>query len=395
MLSTLAVKNKSRILLVVLDGLGGIAREKDTELEEAYTPHLDRLAEESSCGLMDPVFPGITPGSGPAHLALFGYDPLKYDVGRGVLSALGIDFPLQKGDVAARVNFATMDKEGRIVDRRAGRIPTELNQKLCDKLNERIKIPGVEIFFTPEKEHRASLVIRGKDLSEKISDTDPQKEGLPPLPPRPLEEKATKTAEIVGEIIRQVKEVLAGEERANMVLLRGFSSLPEIPSFSQLYKMRSACIAVYPMYRGVARLAGMEILKCGETLKEEIQTLRRNFQDYDFFFLHYKPTDSAGEDGARERKIKFIEEFDRNLPSILSLEPDVLCITGDHSTPSPLRSHSWHPVPVLIYARTAFRDRVKNFSETECIHGILGKFPSLYLMSLLLAHAGRLKKFGA
>ncbi|MCD6522056.1 2,3-bisphosphoglycerate-independent phosphoglycerate mutase [Candidatus Calescamantes bacterium] len=394
-LKGLTQKNEKKIVLVVVDGLGGIPGPEGTELELAHTPNLDQVAKEGACGLMDPVFPGITPGSGPGHFALFGYDPVKYQVGRGVLSALGIDFPLKPGDVAARVNFATVNEKGVVIDRRAGRIPTELNRELCEELEKKIDIPGIEVFIRTEREHRACLVLRGEELRSEVSDTDPQKEGFPPLEPKPLVPEAERTVSILKEFLKQARDILSSKKPANMLLLRGFSSLPKMPSFGEVYKLTPACIAVYPMYKGLARLVGMEILKTGETIEDEINTLKENYGNFDFFFLHYKATDSAGEDGNSEKKIKAIETLDKNLPPILALEPDVLCITADHSTPTQLKAHSWHPVPVVIRAKTCFRDNVQRFSEWDCLHGILGKFPALYLMPLLLAHALKLKKFGA
>jgi len=395
LLKTLSVKNSSRIVLLVMDGVGGIQVGGETELEKACTPNLDRVAAEGVCGLMDPVFPGITPGSGPGHISLFGYDPVKHQVGRGILGALGIGFHLEKGDVAARINFATIDEKGLVTDRRAGRIPTELNQELCRELEEKIKIKGVKTFVRTVKEHRAVLVIRGEGLSGEIKDTDPQKEGLPPLDPEPMSQKAESTASLVREFIAQAKNILASRHPANMVLLRGFSQLPHIPSFQEIYQLNPACIAGYPMYKGVARLVGMEILSTGSSLKDEIETLKKNFNLYDFFFIHIKPTDSAGEDGDFERKVKVIEEVDALIPEIISLNPDVLAITADHSTPSLLKAHSWHAVPVVIRAKTVRTDAVKRFTELECARGALGRFSTQYLMSLLMAHALKLSKFGA
>ena len=395
LLRTLAIKNSSRIVLLVIDGVGGIQIEGKTELEKAVTPNLDMVAREGVCGLMDPVFPGITPGSGPGHIALFGYDPVRYQVGRGVLGALGIGFPLERGDIAARINFATVDEKGLVTDRRAGRIPTSFNQELCRELEEKVKVEGAKIFVRTVKEHRAVLVIRGKGLSGEIKDTDPQKEGLPPLDPEPITREAEKTVSLVKEFISQAKNILSSRHPANMVLLRGFSQLPHIPSFQEIYKLNPACIAVYPMYKGVARLVGMEVLSTGETLRDEIETLKNNFDSYDFFFLHIKPADSSGEDGDFERKVKVIEEVDSLIPEILSLNPDVLAITADHSTPSLLKSHSWHAVPVVIRAKTVRVDDVDKFTELECAKGALGRFSAQYLMSLLMAHALKLSKFGA
>ena len=394
-LKSLAVRTSSKIVLLVIDGAGGIQKDGKTEIEKARTPNLDKIAKEGSCGIMDPVFPGITPGSGPGHLALFGYDPVKYQVGRGVLSALGIMFPLRKGDLAARINFATVDKEGKVKDRRAGRIPTSLNEKLCKKIESNVKVSGAEIFVRPVKEHRAALIVRGENLSDKLPDTDPQKEGVLPVEVTPLSREAEKTSKIIKEFIFQVRRVLSSEDKANMILLRGFSLFPQIPSLRELYKLNPACIAVYPMYKGVSRLVGMEILSTGDEIENEIKTLKENFNSYDFFFLHVKKTDSAGEDGDFSRKVKIIEKVDSIIPEILSLNPDVFAVTADHSTPSLLKSHSWHAVPVVIRAKSVRRDNVEKFTELDCSKGILGRFQSRFLMSLLLAHALKLKKFGA
>lgn len=339
----------TRIVLLVLDGLGGLPAHRDgaTELEAARTPHLDRLAREGICGLAEPVAPGITPGSGPAHLALFGYDPLRYEVGRGVLSALGIDFGLRRGDVAARGNFCTLDEAGLVSDRRAGRIDSETNRRLCERLRE-IEIEEAELFIETVKEYRLLMVLRGESLSPEIEDTDPQTTGRAPLEPEPATPDARPTADAVARFLGRARELLADEARANMVLLRGFSSRPSWPLLPSIYGIRAAAVATYPMYRGVAALVGMEVLETGEAFAEQLETVAESWSDYDFFFLHFKSTDSAGEDGDFPRKVELIEAVDRALPQLLDLGPDVLVVTGDHSTPSVLRSHSWHPVPALL-----------------------------------------------
>jgi len=391
----LSRSSPSRIVLVVIDGIGGLPVKGKTELETAFTPNLDKLAEEGICGMLDPVLPGVTPGSGPGHLALFGYDPLEFEVGRGVLSALGVGFPLQPGDIAARINFATVDEEGKVVDRRAGRISTSLNRKLCEKLQERIKIPGVDIFVKTEKEHRAVVIFRGKNLSDKISDTDPQKTGVPPKEPLPLEEEAKDTSRIVKEFLRQTREILGSLKPANFILMRGFASLPHIPTLQEIYKLHPACIAVYPMYKGIAKLVGMRVLETGESMEEEVLTLEENFESFDFFFLHFKQTDSSGEDGDFERKVRIIEEIDSLIPRIRKLNPEVLVVTGDHSTPSSLKSHSWHTVPVALVSPYARVDEVREFKERTCIKGGLGRMEAVNLMGLMMAHALKLEKFGA
>ncbi len=387
---------ENKIILLVLDGLGGAPREPGgpTELEAAHTPNLDSLARKSICGLLDPVLPGITPGSGPSHLALFGYDPLRYEIGRGVLEALGIGFPLEKDDLAARGNFCTVDEQGLVTDRRAGRIPTSLNAELCKALSQ-IQLPGVRVFVEPVKEHRFVLVLRGPGLSEELTETDPQKTGLAPLPVKPLAPEAEETAQLLNRWIEEARRLLADRHPANMVLLRGFSKDPRLPKMQEVFKLKPAAVATYPMYKGVARLVGMEVLDTGETFADEVATVESHWDDYDFFYVHVKKTDSYGEDGNFDAKVALIEEVDGLIPRLLDLKPAVLIVTGDHSTPSVLKSHSWHPVPVLLYSRWVRPDGLDAFGERACRYGSIGRMPSVHLMSLALAYALRLKKFGA
>lgn len=398
MLRELSDEQDTKTLLYVLDGLGGLADHETgmTELEAASTPNMDRLAKEGICGLQVPVAPGITPGSGPGHLGLFGYDPLKYIVGRGVLSALGINFDLQPGDVAARGNFCTVDEQGIVQDRRAGRIPTEKGEELCELLSENVQIEGVEVFIKPVKEYRYLLVLRGEGLSGEIDDTDPQDVGEAPLDPRPRTKEAEQTAEYVHQFIEQAKEILTDKQPANMVLTRGFSMLPDWPDFEEVYKVRAAAFAQYPMYRGVAKLVGMQVLDAGNSLEEEMQAVRDHWDEFDFFFVHVKPIDSAGEDGDFERKKTLIEQADELLAELLELNPDVVLITGDHSTPSQMKYHGWQPVPVLLWGQYCRGDNVQSFGESACRAGGLGpRIPSKELMPLAMANAGRLEKFGA
>ena len=389
---------KSKILLLVMDGLGGLPMEAGgkTELETAQTPNMDKLAESSMMGLHQGIRTGITPGSGPAHLSLFGYDPLKYEVGRGALSALGIDFDLQPHDVAARGNFCTVDEQGRVTDRRAGRIPTEVSERLCALLNKKIDIPGVEIFLQPVKEYRFLLVIRGEGLKAEIEETDPLILGKEPLPATAMNPGSEKAAAIAREFVNQAKVILKDEHPANMLLLRGFAQIPTWPKFPEAFGVKSLAIAMYPMYRGVAKLVGMDCLPAAHDYEEEFTMLEENWDKYDFFFLHIKKTDSYGEDGNFPAKVHEIEKVDALLPRALALDPDVIIITGDHSTPCLMKSHSWHPVPVLFYAKTCRPDNVTSFGERACLQGGLGnRMPAYELMPLALAHAGRLEKFGA
>ena len=395
----LSVPATGKVLLCVLDGLGGLPGPLGrTELEAADCLHLDRLAEDGAVGQTLPVGHGITPGSGPGHLALFGYDPLEFEVGRGVLEATGIGFALEPADLAARGNFCTLDADGAVADRRAGRVGTAVTAELAGLLSE-IALPGCEVFVRPVREHRFALVLRGEGLSAALTETDPQREGVPPLPAAPLgpggDSGAERTAGLVNRFVGEAHARLAGRDRANGVLLRGWSGLPDLPQLPELWKLRAAAIAAYPMYRGLARLAGMDVLDAGDSLAGEVEALRRHWDEYDFFFLHYKPTDAAGEDGDFDRKKQAIREFDACVPDLLDLGPSVLAVAGDHSTPAVMAAHSWHPVPLLLWGDRVRPDGAHRFGERECARGGLGVFPAKELLPLAFAHAGRLTKFGA
>jgi 2,3-bisphosphoglycerate-independent phosphoglycerate mutase len=393
-LTSLLQQTDTKILLVVLDGLGGMAdAEHDTELEEADSPNLDALAAESITGLLEPVGPGITPGSGPGHLALFGYDPEAFELGRGVLSAAGLDFQMQPGDIAARGNFCTMDADGRILDRRAGRISNERAQPLVERLQQEVRLDGAEVFFRLEAEHRVLVVLRGADLDPRVSDTDPQEVGVRSLEPQALDPAAKRTADLVAQLHGQILGVLRGEQ-AHAVLLRGFDTLRELPTFSERYGLRAATVAIYPMYRGVARLVGMDAPGHPHSLEEQVGLLRENWAEYDYFFMHHKATDQAGHDGDRPAKIAAIEALDGVVPELRALNPDVMVISGDHSSPTQLSGHSWHPVPTLLYGRSSGVDEVQRFGERWCARGLLGWRRTTDLMPLMLAAAGRLQKYG-
>lgn len=391
--------NGGKIVYLILDGVGGL-KDRDrggTALQVAHTPNLDEIAKNSSCGLLEIVGPGITPGSGPGHLSLFGYDPLKYRIGRGVLSALGIDFDLQTGDVAARVNFATRDTEGNISDRRAGRIETDLNRHLCDKINEKVSLDFEgKFFFKTVSEHRAVFVLRGDGLNDKLPDTDPQNIGVPPIEPKATSEDSKKTADLVRKFIDRVNAVLADEQPANTILMRGFERYEHLPKLRDRFRLNAVCIADYPMYRGVSRLVGMDVLPHPGGMKQRFETLQSCYgDDYNFYFLHVKHSDSEGEDEDFDGKVDVLEAVDRLIPKITDLNPDVLVVSADHSTPAVMGRHSWHPVPAMIQAETARVDDVSRFDEYSCGQGLLGLRPGTHLMGLALAHAGRLQKFGA
>jgi len=392
----ISLSSPTKIILLVIDGLGGLPNPETgkTELETANTPNLDKLATNGICGFIDPVSPGVTPGSGPGHLALFGYNPIHFNIGRGVLEALGIDFDLQPEDVAARGNFCTVDKAGLVTDRRAGRISTEECAKLCQLLNGLI-IDRVKVLVRPVKEHRFIVVFRGEGLTPAISESDPQQIGVIPELITALNPEASRMASIARQYVDKARAILTEHSPANMLLLRGISQRLQLPTMNEIYKLKPSVIAVYPMYRGLAKLVGMEVLKTGTSIEDELATLKQNYTNYDFFFLHVKGTDSAGEDGDFDRKVKVIEQVDNVIPDIISLEPDVIVVTGDHSTPALLKSHSWHPVPVLLYSKWCRPDRVGEFSESACLSGGLGRFPATQIMPLAMANALKLTKFGA
>jgi 2,3-bisphosphoglycerate-independent phosphoglycerate mutase len=392
----LCEENQTKIVLLVADGLGGLPLEPGgkTELETARTPHLDSLAREGVCGLSLPVLPGITPGSGPGHLGLFGYDPLQYRIGRGILEALGINFEVGPRDVAARGNFCTVDERGKITDRRAGRPTTERCVAMC-RLLQQVEIPGLEVFVEPVREHRFVVVFRGDNLGDAVNDTDPQQTGHAPLEAKGADPASQNTARAVNRFTAEAARLLKDEAPTNMVTLRGFARYPKIETVREIYGLRAAAIAVYPMYKGLARLVGMDVADAGSTLGEQVETLERLWRDYDFFFLHYKYTDSTGEDGNFAAKVEMIERLDTVIPRVRAMGPAVLIVTGDHSTPSKLRSHSWHPVPVVLWAKTCRPDPLNEFGESQCLRGGLGQFQAMYLLPLAMAHAGRLGKYGA
>ena len=394
-ITELCSPTSSKIVLLVVDGLGGLPH-PDTgksELETAKTPHLDRLAAESACGLSTPVAPGITPGSGPGHLALFGYDPVKYLIGRGVLEAIGIGVDLHNGQVAARGNFCTVDESGHLVDRRAGRISTSESAPLVELL-DRIEVPGVGISAYPVTDHRFVLVLSGDGLDERVRETDPQALGVPPLEAQAVVPEAEKTAETVRSFTRQAREVLCERSSANMVLLRGFSALPDLPDMGKTYSLTPACIAAYPMYRGLAHLVGMTVIPTGKSFDDELDTLEKSFHEHDFFFLHYKPADAAGEDGDFAGKVETLEYLDARIPRLLDLDIDTLVVAGDHSTPAIMGSHSWHPVPLMVNSSIYAGDGVGEFNEWACASGSIGRIPAVNVMTIALANAGKLQKFG-
>ncbi len=398
-LQPLLIQTDTKILLLVMDGLGGLPREPGglTELETAKTPNMDALAAHGQMGLSTPIAPGITPGSGPAHLSLFGYDPFEFVIGRGALEAMGIGFVMTDNDVAARGNFCTIDEHGNVVDRRAGRIKDEVGQRLCGILSQ-ITIPGearVEVFVEPVKEHRFAVILRGEGLSGDLSETDPGVLGRPPMPVQAHSKLAQATADIANQFIEQAKRLLADQHPANMILLRGFAKHPGFPTFDQVYGLKAGAVAVYPMYRGLAALLGMSVLDTGASIEEEFRTVAKHWNDFNFFYVHVKRTDTMGEDGNFDGKVQVIEEVDSCLPILTALKPDVLVITGDHSTPATYKSHSWHPVPTLLASQWSRGEANAQYGERDCRRGAWGEFHATSIMPEAMGHAGKLARYGA
>ncbi len=396
-LQNLIVPAQTKIAMIIMDGLGGLPLEPGgkTELETARTPNLDALAAQSALGLTVPVGPGITAGSGPGHLAIFGYDPIQYEIGRGALEALGVDFELGPDDVAARGNFCSLDANGLLTDRRAGRIPTEVGCELAELLRT-IKIDGVEFFIEPVKEHRFAFVMRAPSLGEALSDTDPLKTGVPPLSVCAAGPGSEKAAKLANRFIEQACKLLADKHPANMIMLRGFAKFPKVPSYRDLFGLNAAAIAVNGMYRGVAKLVGMTVLPVdSKTIADEFSMLEKNWSDFDFFYLHVKQTDTCGESGDFAGKVSVIEEVDALIPRLMALQPDVVIVSSDHSSPAVLKSHSWHPVPTLLYSKYVRPDGITEFGERACLRGSLGILPAKDVMPIALANAGRVAKYGA
>jgi len=400
--SNLTIKTNAKIVLVVMDGLGDIATKENnyvTPLEAATTPNLDVLTQDSAQGRMIPVAPGITPGSGPGHLGLFGYDPLEFEVGRGVIEALGLGLELKAGDVAARANFCALDKKGIVTDRRAGRIPTERCEELCALLSKKIKKLGdTQVIIKAGKEHRFVVIFRGKGIEGPLTDSDPNREGFAIPTSKPHDAKSVKqkkTAKLVTDFYRAALPLLKGQRPANGFLLRGIAHQPEIPTFEERYKLRAAALAVYPMYKGLAQLVGMKKIEGPQTIREQFERYLAEYGSYDYFFVHYKYTDKSGEDGNFDAKKKAIEELDAALPVLLQKRPDVLAVTGDHSTPCAMKGHSWHPQPVLLHSAYTGSDKLDRFTETGANLGSLGLFEAKFLMRLMQANARMFDKFGA
>ena len=391
------ISTDSKIIMLVVDGFGGLPHPDSgkSELETANLPNIDKLARESTLGLTIPVLPGVTPGSGPGHLALFGYNPLKHIIGRGALEAMGVEgVDFQEGDVVARGNFCTVNQDGLLIDRRAGRIPSSLSEPLCCEL-DRINVDSFDIRVYPVWDYRFVLRMRGDSLSHDLTDMDPQRTGVAPQNVKALNIKAKATADAANEFIRQARNILMEEERANMVMLRGFSGMPHLPSMAHAYNLDPAAIAAYPMYRGLATVLGMKVIPTGSTFNEEVATLEKNYRKHDFFFIHYKPADAAGENGDFDTKVDVLEELDSYIPRLLELEPDVFLIAGDHSTPSIMANHSWHPVPLLLRSQWTKGEGLETFDERTCARGALGTIRAVNVMPLALAHAGKMAKFGA
>lgn len=398
MIEDLVLTNDKKIIFLVLDGLGDIPNPLfglQTPLEAAKKPNLDKLAmSKGILGRTIPVDIGITPGSGPGHLSLFGYDPLVHEIGRGVLEVLGLNMNLREGDIAARANFCTL-RDGIVTDRRAGRIPTEETERLCAMISSSVgEIEGVRVIIKPGKSHRFAVIFRGEGLSDKLTDADPHKDGSPFTYVEARTEKATHTARVINSFMEKIITLLRGEKIANAALLRGFSQKPNMTPFPEKYRMKALAIATYPMYRGIAKVLGMDVQEEPESYEDVVKILKKHYDDYQFFFVHIKETDVAGEDGNFEEKRRAIEMIDDIVPEIYGLIPQTFVVVGDHSTPCALKGHSWHPVPLLIVTGTGETDGLP-FHEKNCVRGSIGTIYGKELMALALAHGIRLDKYGA
>ncbi len=385
------------IVLLVMDGVGDIPDDRGrTPLEAARTPNLDRIARKASLGRTIPIAPGVTAGSVAGHLALLGYDPMAVKIGRGPIDALGVGVDLQPGDVVMRGNFATV-KDGIVIDRRAGRLPGDTAAELCFALNAklRFKFEGIETQIAQTAEHRFVLHLRGNNLSPQITDTDPGQNGLPAKPCRANAPQAARTAEIVNIVAKAAADFLM-INRANAILLRGAGARPHLASFNDHYGLNAMAVATYPTYRGIAAACGMELYPmmpsdAHDAINFAVSALQGP-NKHQFIFIHYKNTDTAGEDGNFDAKVAAIEHLDAALKPLVDQPPDVLVVAGDHPTPVAMRGHSWHPVPLMIASKWTPGGKNQRYTERQCADGELGTIKATDVMALAMGHAKRLRK---
>jgi len=410
----------SKVLIVLLDGLGDRPSRSlngMTPLQMAHKPGLDELAAEGITGIMDPVAPGIPVGSDTGHLSILGYDPYRYYTGRGPLEALGAGMDLRPGDVAFRVNFATVGDDWTVIDRRAGRISTEEARALGEAIRE--MAAGFDSEFRFEflstVEHRGVLVMRGDGLSDEVTDVDPHREGVKAEMPRPRSQtpEAERTARELERFLRRAREVLEshplnvervkkGLRPANAILPRGAGKMPKLPSLRERFGVSSVVIAGGALYRGVCRAAGMDVRivptatgTLNTDLNAKFNAAFESLRTYDLVFLHIKGTDTASHDRNPAVKASFIEKVDRELRArIDQLQDVVVCVTGDHTTSSIDGRHHGDPVPILIWGEGVRRDKVVRFDEVSCADGALGRIRGLDVMNVLMDLVGRVEMFG-
>ncbi len=408
--------DRRRILLIIFDGLGDRPVKElgsKTPLEAAPKANLDWFANNGMNGLLDPIGPGIRPGSDTSHLALFGYDPLEVYTGRGPFEAAGVGIELQRGDVAFRCNFASVDENRVLTDRRAGRIK-DGTDKLAESLDG-MKLGRVKVLFRAGTEHRAVLVLRGKGLSPKVTDTDPHEEGQKIPESKPLEPKAKATAKALNAFTRRAYDILSehpvnkarvakGEAPANMVVARGAGIAPDLPPISEKLGVKAAGIAGVALIKGMFRAVGMDVLEVkGATggldtdMVAKAEAALKALETYDLVVVNVKAADLCGHDGRSADKIKVIERIDQMMGHFkANLPPDVIfAFTADHSTPVAVMDHSGDPVPVTIYGDGIRVDEVPHFDERSAAHGSLGRIRGRDLMPILLNQANRTEKFGA
>ncbi|MCK4443355.1 MAG: 2,3-bisphosphoglycerate-independent phosphoglycerate mutase [Thermoplasmata archaeon] len=405
-----------KILLIILDGMADrpvAVLGSKTPLQAANTPNMDWFAKNGMCGQMDPIAPGVRPGSDTSHLAILGYNPHEVYTGRGPFEAAGVGLPMEHGDIAFRCNFGTIDADGTVRDRRAGRIRKGTSEIARDL--DGMPIEGVKVIFKEATEHRAVLILRGDGLSPKVTDVDPHAVGVKYHECEALEPEAGRTAEIVNEFVERSREILAdhevnkkrlkeGDFPANIILPRGSGVFPHLDSLEERFGIRSAAICGVTLIKGICRVAGMKILDVdGATGGLDTDMIAKGkaaieaLESYDFVFLNVKAPDICGHDGDPEGKVKVAERLDMMMSFIRKeLRNDVImAVTSDHSTPVSVRDHAGDSVPLIVYGKDIRVDEVSSYDEISVTKGILGRIRGSDLIHILLDQSGRAEKFGS
>ncbi|ENN96071.1 cofactor-independent phosphoglycerate mutase [Methanocaldococcus villosus KIN24-T80] len=404
-----------KIIIFIIDGLGDRPNEKgETPLKIAKKPTMNRIAEEGICGLMNAIDIGIRPGSDTAHLAILGYDPYKVYTGRGPLEAFGLGLDLKEGDIAFRCNFATVDDNFIVKDRRAGRLDFE-TAKILEKEIDGLEIDGVKVIFR-SKGYRGALVLRGEGLDYMVTDADPHKDNVKVEEVKPLRKEAEKTAEILNKLLKiiynKLKDHPVNIERekkglppANIILPRGAGIVPKVEKFYEKYKMKGAVICGTALIKGIGKMLGLDVIEVegangtpNSNIMGKAKALLNNLDKYDFFLINVKAADEAGHDGKFELKKEIIEKIDNMLSYIfenINKDSVYFVLTGDHSTPIEVKDHSADPVPIVIWGKSVRKDDVKEFDEFACAKGGLHWIKGEHVMRILLDLTNRNEKFGA